>query len=119
MRCWRLAACGLDRTLFEGCQVTGTLRADLAARWQVPAVPLVAGGGDNAAGTIGVGIYHQGQTMLSLGTSGVYFAVSDGFLSNPEQAVHSFCHALPGTASDVGDVKCRVVPRLGRPANRS
>jgi xylulokinase len=34
--------------------------------------------------------------MLSLGTSGVYFAVSDGFLSKPESAVHSFCHALPG-----------------------
>lgn len=33
--------------------------------------------------------------MLSLGTSGVYFAVSDGFLSNPQHAVHSFCHALP------------------------
>nr|VUD25413.1 xylulose kinase [Salmonella sp. NCTC 7297] len=33
--------------------------------------------------------------MLSLGTSGVYFAVSDGFLSKPESAVHSFCHALP------------------------
>jgi xylulokinase len=35
--------------------------------------------------------------MLSLGTSGVYFAVSDGYLARPEQAVHSFCHALPGT----------------------
>ena len=34
--------------------------------------------------------------MLSLGTSGVYFAVSEGFLSKPESAVHSFCHALPG-----------------------
>jgi xylulokinase len=37
-----------------------------------------------------------GQAMLSLGTSGVYFAVSDGYRSNPESAVHSFCHALPG-----------------------
>lgn len=35
--------------------------------------------------------------MLSLGTSGVYFAVSEGFLSNPASAVHSFCHALPNT----------------------
>lgn len=34
--------------------------------------------------------------MLSLGTSGVYFAVSDGYRSNPGSAVHSFCHALPG-----------------------
>jgi len=96
-----LGACGLSQAhmprLFEGNQVTGTLLPQMAARWGMPAVPVVAGGGDNAAGAIGVGIYRQGQAMLSLGTSGVYFAVSNGFLSNPEQAVHSFCHALPGT----------------------
>ncbi|WP_312837223.1 FGGY-family carbohydrate kinase, partial [Pantoea sp.] len=51
--------------------------------------------GDNAAGAVGVGMINPGQGMLSLGTSGVYFLVSDGFLSNPESAVHSFCHALP------------------------
>lgn len=58
-----------------------------------------AGGGrrgDNAAGAVGVGMADAGQAMLSLGTSGVYFAVSEGFLSKPESAVHSFCHALPG-----------------------
>jgi len=59
------------------------------------AVPVVAGGGDNAAGAVGVGLAEPGQAMLSLGTSGVYFAVSDGFRANPESAVHSFCHALP------------------------
>lgn len=96
-----LAACGLSRqhmpALFEGCQQTGNVSPALAERWGMPAVPVVAGGGDNAAGAIGAGLYRQGQAMLSLGTSGVYFAVSDGFLSNPNQAVHSFCHALPGT----------------------
>lgn len=59
------------------------------------AVPVVAGGGDNAAGAVGVGMVDANQAMLSLGTSGVYFAVSEGFLSKPESAVHSFCHALP------------------------
>ncbi len=54
-----------------------------------------AGGGDNAAGAVGVGMVDANQAMLSLGTSGVYFAVSEGFLSKPESAVHSFCHALP------------------------
>lgn len=58
-------------------------------------IPVIAGGGDNAAGAVGVGMMNAGQAMLSLGTSGVYFAVSDGFLSKPESAVHSFCHALP------------------------
>ncbi|WP_158784731.1 xylulokinase [Pantoea sp. BAV 3049] len=97
-----LAACGLSRdqmpALFEGYQVTGTLRSDVSQRWGLPArLPVVAGGGDNAAGAIGAGIWQEGQAMLSLGTSGVYFAVCKGFLSNPERAVHSFCHALPQT----------------------
>ncbi|MEZ2696729.1 xylulokinase [Hafnia alvei] len=96
-----LAATGLNRshmpTLFEGSQITGELLASIAQRWHMPVVPVVAGGGDNAAGAVGVGLYRSGQAMLSLGTSGVYFAISDGFLSNPESAVHSFCHALPNT----------------------
>src|SRR5471032_2690978 len=87
------------RVLFrsEGNRITGDVSASLASRWGFGHIPVIAGGGDNAAGAIGVGLYHAGQAMLSLGTSGVYFAVSDGFLSNPQQAVHSFCHALPDT----------------------
>ena len=94
-----LAACGLTRdqmpSLYEGNAVTGALSREIAARWGMPPVPLVAGGGDNAAGAVGVGMTEPGQGMLSLGTSGVYFVVSDGYLSNPQRAVHSFCHALP------------------------
>ena len=96
-----LAATGLSRehmpALYEGSDITGYLSADIAALWGMPAVPVVGGGGDNAAGAIGVGISQPGQAMLSLGTSGVYFAVSDGFISNPASALHSFCHALPNT----------------------
>ncbi|HDO1358901.1 TPA: xylulokinase [Aeromonas veronii] len=94
-----LDACHLNRqqmpNLFEGSEITGFLKADVAQAWKIPAVPVVAGGGDNAAGAVGVGLVDAGQAMLSLGTSGVYFAVSDGFCSKPESAVHSFCHALP------------------------
>ncbi|RRZ94482.1 xylulokinase [Erwinia sp. 198] len=97
-----LAACGLTRdqmpTLFEGNEVTGQITAELSQRWSLPSeLPVVAGGGDNAAGAIGAGIWQPGQAMLSLGTSGVCFAVSERFLSNPDLAVHSFCHALPDT----------------------
>ncbi|MCU9999426.1 xylulokinase, partial [[Pasteurella] aerogenes] len=94
-----LNACGLDINnmpqLFEGNQITGYLRKEIAQQWQMNAVPVVAGGGDNAAGAIGVGLYQSGQAMLSLGTSGVYFVVTDKFRANPQKAVHSFCHALP------------------------
>ncbi|POT55591.1 xylulokinase [Citrobacter amalonaticus] len=94
-----LNACGLTRdhmpALFEGSEITGTLLPEVAMAWNMPVVPVVAGGGDNAAGAVGVGMMNADQAMLSLGTSGVYFAVSEGFLSKPESAVHSFCHALP------------------------
>ena len=94
-----LNACGLSRahmpSLYEGSEIAGTLLPEVAQSWGISAIPVVAGGGDNAAGAVGVGMIDAGQAMLSLGTSGVYFAVSDGFLSKPESAVHSFCHALP------------------------
>ncbi|WGE64834.1 xylulokinase [Actinobacillus equuli subsp. equuli] len=94
-----LNACGLDVNnmpkLFEGNQITGYLRPELAKNWKLNTVPVIAGGGDNAAGAIGIGLYQAGQAMLSLGTSGVYFVVTDKFSANPQKAVHSFCHALP------------------------
>lgn len=96
-----LAATGLSRrqmpTLFEGNQITGYLLPEVAKKWHMKQVPIIAGGGDNAAGAIGVGVYQPAQAMLSLGTSGVYFVVSEKFLHNTDNAVHSFCHALPNT----------------------
>jgi xylulokinase len=82
-------------TLFEGNEITGSLRAEIAEAWGMPRVPVVAGGGDNAAGAIGVGVVRPGDAFLSLGTSGVLFLASDGYRPNPECGVHTFCHAIP------------------------
>lgn len=94
-----LAACDLTRdhmpALYEGNEITGCVTADVAERWGMPQCSVVGGGGDNAAGAVGVGMVNEGAAMLSLGTSGVYFTVTNAFLRNPESAVHSFCHALP------------------------
>jgi xylulokinase len=94
-----LSATGLDRSqmpkLYEGSQVTGTLRAELAEAWGMERVPVVAGGGDNAAGAVGVGVVRPGDAFLSLGTSGVLFLANAGYSPNPAGGVHSFCHALP------------------------
>jgi xylulokinase len=94
-----LAATGLDRShmpkLSEGSDVTGQLRAELAEAWGMGRVPVVAGGGDNAAGAVGVGVVRSGDAFLSLGTSGVLFLANDGYRPNPAGGVHSFCHALP------------------------
>jgi xylulokinase len=95
-----LTACGMVAahmpTAFEGTAMTGMLRSNVAAKLGLPVVPVAAGGGDNAAGAVGVGVVAPGDAFLSLGTSGVLFAVSDGFRPNPAEAVHAFCHALPG-----------------------
>ena len=94
-----LAATGLAKShmpaLYEGNEITGSLRAELAASWGMARVPVVAGGGDNAAGAIGVGVVRPGDAFLSLGTSGVLFLASDGYRPNPERGVHTFCHAVP------------------------
>jgi xylulokinase len=95
-----LAACGLGLShmpgLHEGSAVTGTLRAEVASLWGMEPVPVVAGGGDNAAGAAGVGVVRDGDALLSLGTSGVIFAATKDFRPNPAGAVHAFCHCLPG-----------------------
>ena len=35
------------------------------------------------------------DASLVLGTSGVIFIVTEGFLPNPMQGIHAFCHAMP------------------------
>jgi xylulokinase len=56
----------------------------------------VAGGGDQAANAVGVGVVAAGSMALSLGTSGVVFAATDGPVIEPAGRVHAFCHAVPG-----------------------
>jgi xylulokinase len=94
-----LRATGLDRShmpkLYEGSAITGALRAEIADDWGMGRVPVVAGGGDNAAGAVGVGVVNSGEAFLSLGTSGVLFLANGGYTPNPAGGVHSFCHALP------------------------
>ena len=94
-----LEACGLNRTympdLYEGTETTGELLPAIAEAWGMSQIPVYAGGGDNAAGAAAVGVIKTGETLISLGTSGVIFTATDGYRSNPTSAVHSFCHALP------------------------
>ena len=95
-----LAACGLDESampsVHEGPEVTGNLRADVARRWGMESVPVIAGGGDNAAAAVGLGVVNDGDAFISLGTSGVVFVATDTLRPNPAQGLHAFCHAVPG-----------------------
>lgn len=102
-----LAATHLTRRqmprLVEGSEVSGTVRDELASRWGLPRGVVVAGGGgDNAASAVGVGVVKAGEAFVSLGTSGVLFAASAAYQPDAASAVHTFCHALPGTWHQMG-----------------
>jgi xylulokinase len=97
-----LAATGLGRShmprLVEGCEPGGIVRGELARGWGMQGPVVVAGGaGDNAASAVGLGVIAEGQGLLSLGTSGVFFVANDAYRPAPDRGVHTFCHALPGT----------------------
>ena len=96
-----LTATALDKShmpeLFEGTEVTGILRSDVAEQWGLKTVPVAAGGGDNAAGAVGIGVINPNEAFLSLGTSGVYFVANKDYQSNTKGAAHTFCHCIPET----------------------
>jgi len=96
-----LQASGMRREqmprLVEGSAVSGTLTASAAQALGLAAgLPVAGGAGDNAASAIGIGAVRPGDSFLSLGTSGVLFSVTERHRPNTAQAVHAFCHALPG-----------------------
>jgi xylulokinase len=82
--------------VFEGTQATGGLRPDVAADLGMPAgLPVAAGGGDNAAAAVGLGITRAGLVSVSIGTSGVVFAHRDTFAADRALRIHACCHAFP------------------------
>jgi xylulokinase len=82
---------------YEGPEVTGKVTAEAAAETGLKAgTPVMAGGGDQAAGAVGTGAVRPGVVSLTLGTSGVVFATTDAPLVEPEGRLHAFCHAVPG-----------------------
>jgi xylulokinase len=82
---------------YEGIEVTGVITEYAAAETGLPVgVPVVAGGGDQAAGAVGMGAVMPGIVSLTLGTSGVVFAATNSPLIEPDGRLHAFCHAVPG-----------------------
>lgn len=59
-------------------------------------IPVVAGGGDQAAGAVGTGAVGPGIVSVSLGTSGVVFTALQRPRYDQNGAVHTFCHANRG-----------------------
>jgi xylulokinase len=96
-----LAALAIPRAwlprVHEGPEVTGKVSSDGGRATGLPeGLPVVAGGGDNAAAAVGSGVVRPGTGLVSLGTSGVVFVASAGLEIDPGGALHAFCHAVPG-----------------------
>ncbi|MGD8623941.1 MAG: FGGY family carbohydrate kinase, partial [Anaerolineae bacterium] len=89
-----LAALGIDPAwlppTFEGPVITGRVTPRAAEATGLRAgTPVVAGGGDQAAGAVGTGAVVEGIVSLSLGTSGVVFAAVDRPIVEREGLLHA------------------------------
>lgn len=81
---------------FEGIEFTGRVTSEAASLTGLKVgTPVAAGGGDQAAGAVGVGAVEPGIVGLTVGTSGVVFAATPSALIEPEGRLHAFCHAVP------------------------
>ena len=87
----------------ESPMVTGSVTAVAAAvTGLVAGTPVVAGGGDQAAGAVGNGIVREGPCLITIGTSGVVFAAASRPVIDRAARLHSFCHAAPGLWHTMG-----------------
>jgi xylulokinase len=83
--------------LVEGPAVTGVVSEQAAKETGLKAgIPIVGGGGDQAAQATGVGAVRPGIIALTVGTSGVVFAPLAQYAYEPEGRLHAFCHSVPG-----------------------
>lgn len=83
--------------LAEGSEITGQVSEAAAQETGLKSgTPVVGGGGDQAAGAVGVGAVEPHIISLAVGTSGVVFAPLDHYAYEPEGRLHAFCHTVPG-----------------------
>ena len=82
----------------EGTDFTGTVSGKAADLTGLESgTPIVGGGGDQAAGAVGMGCVSPEVIGVTVGTSGVVFAPLAGYAYEPEGRLHAFCHAVPDT----------------------
>ncbi|MBC7319714.1 xylulokinase [bacterium] len=96
-----IEAMGLSLELFPKCyespEVTGYVTREVAEETGLKeGIPVVGGGGDQAAQAVGMGIVHSYDTSVTLGTSGVVFSAINEVFVDPRLRTHTFCHAVPG-----------------------
>lgn len=82
--------------LYEGTEVTSIVSPEGALATGLEAgTPIVGGGGDQAAGAVGMGCVSPDKIGVTVGTSGVVFAPLSQYAFEPEGRLHAFCHSAP------------------------
>lgn len=102
-RSWDDTLCAATRTdrewlpaLVEGTAISGTLRRPMAEKLGLtPGIPVAGGGGDAAAGALGIGGISDGDAFASLGTSGQLFVSTNSYRPAPGTVVHCYAHCVP------------------------
>ena len=84
--------------VFGSSEITGTLTAASAEALGLQrGTPVVGGGADNAAASVGSGVVSPGSLQTSIGTSGAVVAPIDRPRVDPGMRIHSFNHAVDST----------------------
>jgi xylulokinase len=116
-RAWSSAIAGLiDKSvidclpkLIKSEESAGTVSAEAAAKFGIPAgIPVAAGGGDNMMGAVGTGTVKDGFLTMSLGTSGTLYGYSDAPVIDPSGDLAAFCSSTGGWLPLLCTMNCTV-----------
>lgn len=103
-RRWSERLCAVSATdpdwlpeIRHGTDVAGDLLSAPAEELGLPAgIPVATGGGDAAAGAVGIGAVSPGDGFISLGTSGQLFVTTSEYRPNLASRIHAYAHTIPG-----------------------
>lgn len=88
--------------LIESTGQTGQLKEEICRRFKITnEVKVFAGGADNAAAALGVGLIDEEVGLISMGTSGVVSAYEPE-IKDYEGKLHFFNHTVPGAYYSMG-----------------
>jgi xylulokinase len=80
----------------HGTEAAGALLPGPAEELGLPAgIAVATGGGDAAAGAVGIGAVSGGDGFISLGTSGQLFVTTPAYRPNLASRIHAYAHTVP------------------------
>src|SRR5260370_19572097 len=84
-------------SVFGSPEITGRVSRDGASATGLrEGTPVAAGGGDQSAGAVGMGLVRPGDVSATIRTSRAVFAAATSPVLEPQDRIHTFCHSVPG-----------------------